>query len=101
LDATCVHDQHGFVVTQGIQELIVALNERLLLFFVALARDHVGLVVFETQAMRQRDQSRAAFIYLSYTRPNSCLIQAPIWRVERGSAALAHAFKLSSCLAVG
>ncbi|MGB8900915.1 MAG: hypothetical protein WCC90_17480, partial [Methylocella sp.] len=59
------------------------------------------LVVFATQAMRQRDQSRAAFIYLSYTRPNSCLIQAPIWRVERGSAALAHAVILSSCLAVG
>ncbi len=48
LDATRVREQHGFVVNPGIQELIVALNERLPLRFVELARDHVWLVVFET-----------------------------------------------------
>ena len=57
-----VGEQHRFVVRQGIQEIIVALDERLLLLFVELARNGVRLVVFETQAMQQRDQSRAAFL---------------------------------------
>jgi hypothetical protein len=57
-----VRKHHGFVVRQGIQEIIVALDERLLLLFVVPARDGVGLVVFETQTKQKRDQSRAAFI---------------------------------------
>jgi hypothetical protein len=47
---------------QGIQQLFVALNESLLLFFVELARDDIGFVIFEPQAMQQRDQSRPAFV---------------------------------------
>ena len=52
-----VRKQHGLVVAQGIQQLFVALNESLLLFFVELARDDIGFVIFEPQAMQQRDQS--------------------------------------------
>ena len=42
-----VRKQHGLVVAQGIQQLFVALNESLLLFFVELARDDIGFVIFE------------------------------------------------------
>ncbi len=49
-----VNEQHSFVVRQGIQEIIVALDERLLLIFVVLARDDVRLVVLEPQTMRFR-----------------------------------------------
>src|SRR5450759_453632 len=57
-----VHEQHGFVVRQGIQEIIVSLNERLLLVFVELARNDTRLVILQPQTMQERDQSRAAFI---------------------------------------
>src|SRR5450755_4618581 len=57
-----VRKQHGLVFAQGIQQLFVALNESLLLFFVELARDDIGFVIFEPQAMQQRDQSRPAFV---------------------------------------
>jgi hypothetical protein len=57
-----VREQHGFVVAQGIQQIIVALDESLLLVFVELARDHVRLVILQPQAMQKRDQSRAAFV---------------------------------------
>lgn len=40
----------------------IALNERLLFIFVELARNDVWFVIFETQTMQKRDQSRAAFI---------------------------------------
>src|SRR5665811_116998 len=43
-----VRKQHGLVVAQGIQQLFVALNKSLLLFFVELARDDVRLVIFKT-----------------------------------------------------
>jgi len=52
-----VRKQHGLVVAQGIQQLFIALNESLLFFFVQLARDDIGSVIFEPQAMQQRDQS--------------------------------------------
>ncbi len=52
-----VRKQHGLVVPWRIQQLFVALNESLLLFFVELARDDIGLVIFEAQAMQQCDQS--------------------------------------------
>ena len=57
-----VREQHGFVVAQGIQEAIIACDEGLLLRFVELARDDVRLVIRQTQAVQQRDQSRAAFV---------------------------------------
>ena len=57
-----VREQHGLVVAQGIQQLFVARDESLLLFFVELARNDIRLVIFEPQAMQQRDQSRAAFV---------------------------------------
>jgi len=50
-----VADQHGFIVGQGIQGLIVARDERLLRRFGALARDRVGLGACE-KAMRARDR---------------------------------------------
>src|SRR5713101_6087426 len=58
-----VHKQHGLVVAQGIQELVMALDESLLLRYVELARNDIRLVIFEPQPMQQRDQSRAAFIF--------------------------------------
>src|SRR5664279_1437478 len=57
-----VNEQHSFIVRQGIQEIIVALNERLLLHYVELARNDIRLVIFQSQTMQQRDQPRAAFI---------------------------------------
>src|ERR1019366_8585033 len=57
-----VREHHGFVVRQGIQELIVALDECLLLLFLELARNDVRLEILEPQTMQKRDQSRAAFI---------------------------------------
>src|ERR1019366_825850 len=62
LQMDCVNEQHSFVARQGIQEIIVALDERLLLLYVELARDHVRLVILEPQTMQKRDQPRAAFI---------------------------------------
>ena len=66
------------------------------LLFVELARDDARLVVRETRTMQQCDQSRAAF----ETRPNSCSIQAPTCRVDRGKLAATQAFKPSSCVAL-
>src|ERR1019366_7747974 len=57
-----VREQHSFVVRQGIQEIIVALDERPLLLYVELAREHVRLWILEPQTMQKRDQPRAAFI---------------------------------------
>jgi len=57
-----VRERHRFVIGQGIQELIVALDERLLLRFIALARNDVRLEMRESQTTQKRDQSRAAFI---------------------------------------
>ena len=57
-----VREQHDFVVRQGIQEIFVALDERLLLLFVELARNDTRLVILQPQTMQERDQSRAAFI---------------------------------------
>ena len=64
-DATAtIHKQHDLVVTQGIQQLLVALSESLLLFFVELVRNDIGL----------------------------CYSKAPTWRVVRGKAAATQAF---------
>jgi hypothetical protein len=38
-----VRKQHGFVIAQGIQQLFVALDERLLLVFVELSRNDTRL----------------------------------------------------------
>jgi hypothetical protein len=57
-----VREQHGLIAGQGIQQLIVALDERLLLRFVELARDDFRIVIFEPKTMQERDQSRAAFV---------------------------------------
>jgi hypothetical protein len=40
-----------FVIGQGIQELIVTLDERLLLRFIALARNDVRLEIRESQTI--------------------------------------------------
>ena len=55
-----IRKQHGFVARQGIQEIIVALDERLLLLFVELARNDTRLVILKPQTMQERDQSNAA-----------------------------------------
>src|SRR5665811_2129695 len=47
---------------RSIQEIIIALDERLLLLFVELARNDTRLVILKPQTMQERDQSRAAFI---------------------------------------
>ena len=57
-----VREQHGLVVAQGIQELLITPDESFLLGFVELARNDIRLVIFEPQAMQQRDQSRTAFV---------------------------------------
>ncbi len=57
-----VHEQHGLVGAQGIQQFFVKRDERLLLCFVELARGDLLRVVFEPKAIRKRDQSRAALV---------------------------------------
>src|SRR5580658_9449058 len=57
-----ISEQHDLVIAQGIQNLVVVLDERLLLVFIELAGDDIGLVIFEIEAVQQRDQSRAAFV---------------------------------------
>src|SRR5215470_16484870 len=57
-----ISEQHDLVIAQGIQSLVVVLDERLLLVFIELAGDDIGLVIFEIEAVQQRDQSRAAFV---------------------------------------
>jgi len=57
-----VHEHRDFVVAHGIHQVFVARDERLLRFRIELARDDFGLVIFESQAMQQRDQPRAAFV---------------------------------------
>ena len=89
-----VHEQHGLVVAQGIQQLFIARNEGLLLLFVELARDDFRLVIFKPEPMQQRNHSRAAFVRQGRI-PRS--IQAPIWRVVRGSAAATQTFSFSCC----
>jgi len=42
-----VRKQHSFVVGQGIQEIVVARDESLLLLFVEFARDDVRLVILQ------------------------------------------------------
>src|SRR5450759_89885 len=58
-----VREQYGFVVRQGIQEIIVALDERLLLLFVELSRNDTRLVILPPKTMQERDQSRTAFVH--------------------------------------
>jgi len=50
------------VVAQGIQQIFIARDESLLLFFVELARNDVRLVIFKTETMQQCDQPRATFV---------------------------------------
>ena len=57
-----ISEQHDLVIAQGIQSLVVVLDERLLLVFIELAGDDIGLVIFEIEAVQQRDQPRAAFV---------------------------------------
>ena len=57
-----ISEQYDLVIAQRIQNLIVVLDELLLLVFIELAGDGIGLVIFEPEAMQQRDQSRAAFV---------------------------------------
>ncbi len=57
-----VHEHRDLVLAHGIQGVIVVRDERLLGFLVQLSRDDLGLVIFEPQAMQQRDQTRAALV---------------------------------------
>src|ERR1700746_3740513 len=57
-----ISEQYDLVIAQRIQKLIIALDKLLLLVFIKLAGDGIGLVIFEPEAMQQRDQSRAAFV---------------------------------------
>jgi hypothetical protein len=91
-----VCEQHGLVIAQGIPELFIALNESLLLLFVELARNDIRLVIFEPQAMQQRDQSRTAFV----NEAEFLLDPGADVRVERGSVALTKTFNASSCAAL-
>ena len=57
-----VGEPHGLVRTQGIQQIFVKLDERLLLCFVELAGNVFRLVVFQAKPMQEGDQSRAALV---------------------------------------
>ena len=58
-----VHEHDGLVRRQGIHQFPVELDERALLVFVEMARNDLGLAIFEPEAMQKRDQSRAAVIF--------------------------------------
>src|SRR5277367_1966349 len=87
-----IHEHRDLVVAHGIHQVFVARNERLLRFRIELARDDFGLVIFESQAMQQRDQARAAFVdeaeFLG--DPGADL-------VERGRVDPTQAFRASHC----
>jgi hypothetical protein len=57
-----VRDHHGRVGGQGIQQFFASGDEGLRLCFVEPAGNDFRLVIFETQTMQQRNQSRVAFI---------------------------------------
>src|SRR5262249_15076171 len=57
-----INEQHDHDLAQKLQNPVVVLDERLLLVFIELAEDDIGLVIFEIETVQQRDQSRAAFV---------------------------------------
>src|SRR6516165_8214466 len=57
-----ISEQYDLVIAQRIQNLVVVLDERLLPVFIELVGDDIGLVIFEIEAVQQRNQSRAAFV---------------------------------------
>jgi hypothetical protein len=57
-----VRDHHGRVGGQGIQQFFASGDEGFRLCFVEPAGNDFRLVIFETQTMQQRNQSRVAFI---------------------------------------
>ena len=57
-----VHEQHGFVRTKRVPQLLVTFDERPLFFRIELAADDFRLVVFQAQPVQQGNQSRAAFV---------------------------------------
>jgi hypothetical protein len=82
--------------SQEIQEVIAALDEFLLLRHVELAGNDIRLVIFEPQAMQQRDQSRTAFVgEAEFPRDKG----ADLARRARQRRA-GKTFKASSCAAV-
>jgi transposase len=48
-----ISEQHDLVIAQGIQSLVVVLDERLLFVFIELAGDDIGLVIFEVEAVKR------------------------------------------------
>src|ERR1700748_1621599 len=80
-----ISEQHDLVIAQGIQSLVVVLDERLLLVFIELAGDDIGLVIFEIEAVQQRDQSRAAFVNeAEFLRDKGADLARRAW--QRGAA---------------
>ena len=54
--------QHRFVNRQSLQQAPIAFDERTLRGFIQFARDHLGLVIPETEAPQHLDQPGATFI---------------------------------------
>ena len=88
-----VDEQHGLVRTQGIQQLVVSLDERSLLGFVEMAANDFRLLIFQAQAMQQFDQTRAAFIFDAELPPD----RDADYRVVRGKVSPIQAFNWASC----
>jgi hypothetical protein len=78
-----VRDHHGRVGGQGIQQFFASGDEGFRLCFVEPAGNDFRLVIFETQTMQQRNQSRPQ---------NFFALKAPAWRVVRGNVAPTQAF---------
>jgi hypothetical protein len=58
-----VREDHDLVRGQGIQQVLVKIDEGALLVLVEMARDDLGLAILEAEAMQKRDQSRATAVF--------------------------------------
>ena len=83
-----VRDHHGRVGGQGIEQFFASGDEGFRLCFVEPAGNDFRLVIFETQTMQQRNQSRVAFIDAAKFLRAKCAGR----RVVRGNVAPTQAF---------
>ena len=48
--------QHGFIIAERVEQIVISLDKGLLLRGIELARDHLGLAIFQLQPRQQLDQ---------------------------------------------
>ena len=51
-----VGKQHGFIIAERVEQIVISLDKGLLLRGIKLARQHLGLAIFHLQPRQQLDQ---------------------------------------------